>query len=67
MNCLLNAFPFFLANPCIDFQRACVLWCVVFVIPVSVYVLPHYVRFMCLYEGCDFRSLELIMQLCLYL
>ena len=28
---------------------------VVFVILVGIYVFPPYVRFVCLYEGCDFR------------
>ena len=44
---------FLLANPCIVFHPKGM--CIVFVIPVCVYVFPPYVRFVCLYEGCDFR------------
>ena len=50
-----------LVNPCIVFQRVCV-------IPVCVLVFPPYVRFVCLYERCEgiegslaFRALMLFL------
>ena len=64
VNCLLNAFAIicagegnvfylkvFLANPCIDFQRVCVL-CLG---SQCVSRCSLHVSFVCWYEGCDFR------------